>query len=405
MISQPTLKKIQETYNALKPIVKHTPLIHSKSFSDMAGCNVYLKLENLQSTGSFKIRGAYNKIRLIKDTDKRRRIVCASAGNHAQGVAFAATKAGIKSTIYMPAFSSPLKVIATKSYGGEIVLSGVTFDESYKLAREYEKQSNAIFIPPFDDNDVIAGQGTIGIELLQDLDKIDAVIIPIGGGGLISGIAISLKEINPKIKIYGVEAEGAAAMQISIKENKLKAFPKMNTIADGIAVKTPGNINYDIVKKYVDDIVTVSDHEISLAVYYLLQRAKSLTEPAGATSLAAVLFQKIKLPGKNVVCINSGGNIKMDLLQQILEKSLLENNLRMKIELVLPDMSGKLNEVITVLDKLRANVHEIVHDRNTATVPVGFVKIIVSFHVQQEDQMDQIKSELKKRKLKYKILK
>ena len=399
------LDHINEAYDALKPVVKHTPLVASKSFSEMAGCKIYLKLENLQATGSFKIRGAYNRIRTIDDSEKAKGVVCASAGNHAQGVAYAATRAGIKSTIFMPSFTPALKVIATKSYGGEIRLTGATFDEANSAAREFERKSGALYVPPFDDERVIAGQGTIALEIFQDLKNIDAILVPIGGGGLISGIAYAVKAMNPGVKVYGVEAEGAAAMKFSVDSGEIKPFENIHTIADGIAVKNPGLKTFEVIKNYVDGIVTVSDDEIALTVYHLLQRAKNLVEPAGAVGLAAAFNRKLDLEGKNVVCIISGGNIRMDLLQQIIEKSLLDSGLRIRMELIIPDVPGKLNEIVSVLNELRANIFEIDHDRSASKVPVGYVRVTISFHVQQDNQVKAIKTEFKKRNLQYKMLK
>ncbi len=400
-----TLNDIQKAYKALKPVVKHTPIVTSKSFSEMAARKIFLKLENLQSTGSFKIRGAYNRIRTIAEKDKRKGVVCASAGNHAQGVAYASTQAGIKSTIFMPSFTPALKVIATKSYGGQIRLEGASFDEAKNAALEYVEKSGGLYIPPFDDDLVIAGQGTIGLEILKDNPDIDSILIPVGGGGLIAGVAIAIKENNPKIKIIGVEAEGAAAMKNSIDADRVMPFENVHTIADGIAVKTPGQKTFEIIRKYCDDILTVSDNEIALTVYHLLQRAKLLVEPAGAVGLTAAIYRQGDIKSKKALCILSGGNIRMDLLQQILEKSLLQNNLRIRMELIVPDVPGKLNDIVTVLQKLQANIYEIDHDRNTTRVPVGYVRLTVSFHVQQQDQIKTIKAEFKKRGLKFQICK
>ncbi len=399
------LQHIQQALETLKPVIKHTPTVASKSFSEMAGRKIHLKLENLQSTGSFKIRGAFNRINAIEEADKAKGVVCASAGNHAQGVAFASTRAGIKSTIFMPSFTPALKVIATKGYGGQVRLAGASFDEAKAAAIEHVEKTGAIFIPPFDDDLVIAGQGTIGLEVLEDVAGVDTVIVPVGGGGLIAGVALAIKLKRPDIRVIGVEAEGAAAMKNSVDLGEVVPFDNVHTIADGIAVKTPGAKTFEIIREYVDDILTVSDNEIALTVYHLLQRAKILAEPAGAVGLTAALYKQAAIEGENVVCLISGGNIRMDLLQQILEKSLLESGLRIRMEIIIPDVPGKLNDIVSVLDKLSANIYEIDHDRNTTKVAVGFVRVTISFHVQQNDQIESIKAEFRKRKLKYKICK
>ena len=259
--SSPALSDIIKAKKLLEKIVKRTDLERSKSFSNMVNAQVYLKLENLQSTGSFKIRGAYNHISRLSPEDKKRGVLCASAGNHAQGVAYAASKLGVKSTIFMPEFAPPIKVIATRSYGANVILKGDSFNDAYEAAMEYLDESGAVFVHPYNHPDIISGAGTIGLEIFEQLDDIDMVFVPIGGGGLISGIAIALKSMNPNIKIIGVEAEGAHSMRVSLDNGVLTPFVSGNTIADGIAVKAPGNLNFEIVKKYVDDVVVVNDNE------------------------------------------------------------------------------------------------------------------------------------------------
>ncbi|MEM4258449.1 MAG: threonine ammonia-lyase [Candidatus Thermoplasmatota archaeon] len=399
-----TLEEISDAYEILKPIVRHTPLEKSKTFSQLTKENVYLKLENLQTTGSFKIRGAYNKIYHLTEKEKKRGVVCASAGNHAQGVAYASALLHVKSTVFMPIYTPPTKILATKSYGANVVLEGKTYDDAYEVAKEYATKNNKVLIPAFNDEYVIAGQGTIGIEVAEDLQKIDATVIPVGGGGLISGIAVALKSLRDNVKIIGVEAEGAQSMKQSLAKNKIDHLKRMDTIADGIAVKTPGDITFELAKKYVDKVVTVTDEEIADALYLLLQRAKLVVEPAGATSLAAILSKKVSFPGKNIVALISGGNINLSLLTQIIEQGMMKNKLLVKISIIVNDKPKFLRDILTVLANLGANVQSISHNRGTTSVPVGYVKISITLQTLGEEQIKTIKKAFDQKKLKYQIL-
>lgn len=399
-----SLDEIKEAHNILKGVVKNTPLEKNRTFSNIIGSNIYLKLENLQNTGSFKIRGAYNKIYHLANEEKNRGVVCASAGNHAQGVTNAATLLDVKSTVYMPIFAPPTKIIATRGYGANVILEGNTYDDAYDAAKKYADGKNLVFIPAYNDEHVIAGQGTIGIEVFEELKDVDVVVVPIGGGGLISGIAIALKHLKPDIKIIGVEAEGAQAMKTSIRKNKIVPLKSLSTIADGIAVKTPGTITFDIIKRYVDDIVTVNDDEIARTLYMLLQRAKLVVEPAGAVSLAALSTKKVVFPDKNIVSIISGGNINLSLLTQIIEQGMMYNNLLTRISVICADKPKVLKDILTILANLRSNVISISHDRCTTSVPVGHVKLIITFQTLGSEQIDVIKKELDKKDLKYELL-
>lgn len=405
MDNAPHLSDIIKAQTVLKKVVKQTPLEHSKTFSKISGANVYMKLENLQSTGSFKVRGAYNKISSLTKEELKRGVICASAGNHAQGVAYAASKLKVKSKVFMPVFTAPLKVIATRSYGAEVILTGETFDDAFAAAMQDVKTCGSTFIHPFNDPYIIAGQGTIGLEVFAQLENINAILVPIGGGGLISGISIAIKHLNPDIHVIGVEAEGSQSMNISIKNGSLKSLSCVNTIADGIAVKTPGEITYDIVKSYVDEIVIVNDSEIARTVYLLLQRAKLLSEPSGAAALAAIMLKKSSLIKGNVISIISGGNINMGLLQQTLEKGMMDENLRARIAVIIPDLAGELKSIVSILEKLRANIHDISHDRSTTSVPVGHVQVTITFNLQDTAQLETIKEELSAREMKYQVLK
>lgn len=400
----PTFKDVKEAYEVLKPVVKRTSLEKSKTFSKLTKTNVYLKLENLQATGSFKIRGAYNKIYHLSKKERERGVVCASAGNHAQGVAHASKLMGVKSTVFMPIYTPPTKIIATKAYGAEVVLEGVTYDDAAEAAKKYAEEKKMTFVHAFNDHQVIAGQGTIGIEIFESLPDVDAVVVPIGGGGLISGIALALKTLKPKVKVIGVEAEGAQSMKKSLEENKIVPLKSINTIADGIAVKTPKEITFDLAKKYVDEVVTVNDEEIANALYLLLQRAKLVVEPAGAVSLAAILSKKVTFPGKNVVAVLSGGNVNLSLLTQIIERGMMKNKLLVKISITALDKPKVLRDILNILANLGSNVQAISHDRCTTAVPVGYVKIIITFQTLGKEQIEIIKKELDRKNLRYQIL-
>ncbi len=400
----PRFSDIIAAQKRLKGIVKHTPLEHSKTFSAMSGASVFMKLENLQSTGSFKVRGAYNKICSLSKEELKRGVVCASAGNHAQGVAYAAKKMGAKATVFMPVLTPPLKVIATRSYGADVVLKGNAFDDALAAAQDYRAESGAVFVHAFDDPLIIAGQGMMGLEIYDDLDSVQDILVPIGGGGMISGIAIAIKNLNPKIRVYGVEAEGAQSMRNALAEGKPVKLNKMATIADGIAVKTPSQLTFDATREYVDDILVVSDAEIAHSLYLLLQRAKILAEPAGVAALAAVLHKKISFRGRKVVPVISGGNINTGLLEQILEKGMMDEGLRARIAVLIPDVAGELKSIIDILEPLRANIDEISHERSITTVPVGYVLVTVTFNLQEQSQLGLITQALSRKGQSYKIL-
>ncbi len=401
----PGYSDIIKAQKQLKGIVKNTPFEHSKSFSAISGANVFMKLENMQSTGSFKVRGAYNRIAGLDKQGLKDGVVCASAGNHAQGVAFAARMLGVKATVFMPVFTPPLKVIATRGYGAEVVLEGDTFDDAMSAAAEFAAKSGAVIVHAFNDPDVIAGQGTIGLELFQSSDTLDDVLVPVGGGGLITGVAIALKEMNPDIRIIGVEAEGAQSMKRSLEKGRPDRLTSMQTIADGIAVKTPGDLTFEGVRKYVDDILVVNDTEIAHATYLILQRAKLLAEPAGAAAMAAVLHRKAGFEDRNVGVIISGGNIYMGLLEQILEKGMMEEGLRARIAVLIPDIAGELKSIIGILVRLGASINDIAHERSITTVPVGFVLVTITFNLRESSQLDNICKALEEKKKSFEVLK
>lgn len=389
------LSDIVSARSTLRGVAKNTTILHSKSFSQMADANVFLKLENMQTTGAFKVRGAYNKLANLSQEEREKGVVAASAGNHAQGVAFSATKLGMQSTIFMPIFTPPLKVLATKGYGANVVLMGDSFDDAFAGSQEYAKEHNATYIHPFNDPLIIAGQGTIGLEIYEQIPDVDAIIVPIGGGGLIAGIAMAIKEMNPKIKVIGVNAAGAASMVGSLKANEIITLPTVSTIADGIAVKTPGSLTFELIQKYVDDVVTVSDTEIAHTAYLMLQRAKILAEPAGVTSVAAALFKKSKLKGMNVVPVVSGGNINMQILEQIIEKGMVEEGLRACIKVIIPDQSGELKKILAIFEGLKVNIYDINHERSSSSVEVGKTLLTIKMNLQNKDQLKTIINMLK----------
>ena len=357
------LRDIKNAAQRLRPILHHTELDLSSTFSSMTGGSIYLKCENRQKTGSFKIRGASNKIASLVEQGQVQSVVASSAGNHAQGVAYAAKKFGIPAIIVMPESAPIAKVQATEGYGAKVVLSGSCYDDAYTKAREICDSEGATFLHPYNDVDVIAGQGTLGIEILGDLPTVDLILVPAGGGGLLSGVAAAVKQLNPRVKVFGVQAEGANAIARSFREKRLITTETASTIADGIAVKAPGDITVDIINQYVDDVVTVSDREISSAILLLMERCKQIVEPAGATSLAAALGGKIDVEGKNVVCLLSGGNIDVSFIQNIIEQGLVARNRRLKFIAKLIDRPGSLVQLLNVLAQAGANVLTVQHDK------------------------------------------
>ena len=374
---------ILEAKRTISKYIKRTPLDLSATFSRMTNAKIYLKLENLQKTGSFKVRGALFKISNLTEEEKKRGVIAASAGNHAQGVAYAASMLGIKSVIVMPIFAPLAKIEATKNYGAEVILYGETFDEALNKALEIAKERGLTFIHPYDDPYIIAGQGTIGLEILEDLRDIDIAVIPIGGGGLISGISIALKKaLGDKVKIIGVQTEAFPSYYYLKRGIAPLKLQRKITIADGIAVKSVGKITKEIIDKIVDDIVLVNDDEISRAIYLLLERSKILAEGAGAAALAAILSGKINVEGKNVVVLVSGGNMDMSLLAKIIVRELVKDKKLVRIAGVIPDRPGSLSKLLAVLAKAKVNIVDIYHNRYSSSIPPGFaeVDIIAEVH-------------------------
>lgn len=356
-------KDVEKAAHRLKNVIHNVQVTSSQTFSEMSNCSLYLKCENRQKTGSFKVRGAYNKLAILKERENVMDVIASSAGNHAQGVAFASKCLGINATIVMPKSTPIAKVQATSGYGANVVLAGDCYDEAYAKAVELQKEKNATFIHPFNDEDVIAGQGTIAYEIFHDLPNVDMIVVPAGGGGLLSGIATYVKAINPRVQVVGVQAEGANAIVTSFQKKKHCASDKVNTIADGIAVLNPGDKTIALINQYVDQMVTVSDDEIAATILLLLEREKQVVEPSGAASLAAVLNKKIDTAGKRVVCVLSGGNIDVSFIHKVVEKGLVTRGRNMKFKTVMQDVPGALEHFCTIVRKQNANIIEVQYDR------------------------------------------
>lgn len=372
-----TLDCIYRASFALKDMIRRTDLIYAPQINPES--QVYLKPENLQYTGSFKLRGACYKISRLTDEEKERGVIACSAGNHAQGVALGATKHGIKSLICLPAGAPISKVEATKRYGAEVCLVPGVYDDAYRRALELKEEKGYTFIHPFDDEYVIAGQGTIGLELLDQLPDIEAVIVPIGGGGLISGIAYALKSLEPSVKVYGVQAEGAASMQRSIARGYRECLSTVSTVADGIAVKEPGEHTFDLCSKYVDDIVTVTEDEICAAILALMEQQKLIAEGAGAVAVAAAMFNKVPIAGKKVACIVSGGNIDVTILNRVISRGLDMSGRSYTVTLDLHDKPGELMGVSAVIARLGGNIISVLHERNTTNSNINacFLRLVM----------------------------
>ncbi|WP_324270155.1 threonine ammonia-lyase [Fusobacterium polymorphum] len=345
----------------LSKVLLETHLIYSPIFSKESGNKVFIKPENLQKTGSFKIRGAYNKISNLTDAEKKRGVIASSAGNHAQGVAYGAKESGIKAVIVMPKSTPLIKVESTKQYGAEVILHGDVYDDAYKKAKELEEKESYVFVHPFNDEDVLDGQGTIALEILEELPETDIILVPIGGGGLISGIACAAKILKPEIKIIGVEPEGAASAYEAIKENKVVELKEANTIADGTAVKKIGDLNFEYIKKYVDEIITVSDYELMEAFLLLVEKHKIIAENSGILSVAAT--KKIKEKNKKVVSVISGGNIDVLMISSMINKGLIRRDRIFNFSLNIPDKPGELAKVVDLIAELGANVIKLEHNQ------------------------------------------
>lgn len=378
----------------LEPILRKTELIESTFFSQEYGNRVFLKPENFQVTGSFKIRGAYYKISKLSDEEKSRGVIAASAGNHAQGVGYAAQMLGVKATIVMPETTPIIKVEATKKFGVQVVLHGDTYDDACRKARELEADNGYVFVHPFDDIDVMLGQGTVALEVLKELDDVDKILVPIGGGGLISGIAMAAKILKPSIKIIGVEPDGACCIARSLDENKVTELKKVDTMADGVAVKKPGDLTFEVIKEFVDEVVTVSDSDILEAILLLMEKHKMITEGAGALSVAGL--RKLAPENKNVVCVISGGNIDISTISAIINRALVSRGRQFCFTVNLPDKPGELLNVAKILADLRANVIKLEHNQSKVMDRFKLVQLEITVETNGHDHVHLIQKELKK---------
>ncbi|MBQ7907154.1 MAG: threonine ammonia-lyase [Clostridia bacterium] len=387
-----TIDNVYRASYALKDVVRKTDIIYAPKLKK--GAELYLKTENLQTTGSFKVRGSYYKISTLSAEEKARGVIACSAGNHAQGVALAAQKNGIKAVICLPDGAPISKIEATKSYGAEVCLVEGVYDDAYKKALELRDEMGYSFIHPFDDEDVIAGQGTIALELIEQLPDLDAVIVPVGGGGLISGIAFTLKTLNPRVKVYGVQSAGAPSMYNSVKDGKIEELPSVSTIADGIAVKKPGNLTYELCSEYVDEIVTVTDDEISAAILALMEQQKLVTEGAGAIAVAAAMFDKIDIAGKKTVCLLSGGNIDVTILSRVIKRGLLMSGRTAQLMIELVDKPGQLKNVSRIIADLGGNVTSVHHERANEGSDVNGCYLRIVMETRNFEHIEQIKKGL-----------
>ena len=393
-----TLDKIYKASHVLRSVIRKTDLIHAPLVNPDS--EIYLKTENLQITGSFKVRGAYYMMSQLTEEEKARGVIACSAGNHAQGVALAAAKNHIKSLICLPDGAPISKVEATKSYGAEVCMVNGVYDDAYKKALELKEEKNYTFVHPFDNEDVIAGQGTIGLEILEQMPDVEAVIVPIGGGGLISGVAFAIKNLNPNIKVYGVQASGAPSMRNSIRDGKIECLDHVSTIADGIAVKEPGEHTFQYVSQYVDEIVTITDDEISAAILALIERQKLIAEGAGAASVAAAMFNKVPIQGKKTVCLVSGGNIDVTILSRVIKRGLLMSGRTSMLNIELLDKPGQLKLVSEIIADMGGNVISIHHERASEGSDVNGCFLRITMETRDFNHIQQIRDALTKAGLK-----
>lgn len=389
-----TLQSIQAATARIRDSIYVSPFSRSETFSKLTGNEIYFKLDNLQITGAFKERGALNKILLLSEAESRRGVVAASAGNHAQAVAYHSTKRGISAEICMPLTTPLVKVSATRAFGAEVILAGSNYDESCQEALRRCQEHGRTFVHPFDDEAVIAGQGSAGIEMLEQQPDIDVFVVPIGGGGLISGIACAVKELKPSVKVIGVETSKLPSMKAAVERHGPVTLPGKVTIADGIAVRRAGEVTFPLVRKYVDDIVTVDDEEIANAILLLLEKEKTLTEGAGAVATAAVAQHKIPFKDKKVAVFVSGGNIDVSLLSRIIERGLVKDGRLLRLRIHLPDHPGSLQRLAQVIAEHKANIVETMYDRSHFGVLLGDAVIDITMETRGPDHIAEIRAAL-----------
>ncbi len=386
------LDKVYRAAYVLKQVARRTDVIAAPGVAP--GVDLYLKTENLQVTGSFKLRGAYYRISQLPREDLAHGIIACSAGNHAQGVALAATRLGVHSLVCMPDGAPIMKVENTRRLGAEVRLVKGDYDDAHDEAVRIQQETGATFIHPYDDEDVIAGQGTIGLEIMDQLDGVDAVVVPVGGGGLISGVALAVKSLRPECKVYGVQAAGAASMANAFHDGKMETLDSVSTFADGIAVRTPGDVTFKMVQKYVDDVVTVTDDEIAAAILALMERQKLVTEGAGAAPVAAVMFHKLPLEGKRVVCVVSGGNIDVNILSRVINRGLAMSGRKVTLGVKLTDKPGQLQQVSGIIAELGANVVSVDYDLTDPDLPISSCTLRIGMETRDQAQIDQIRERL-----------
>ena len=384
-----TLKEFKEARSVLSGVIRNTSLVYSTAFSKATGNHVYIKPENMQVTGAYKIRGAYYKISTLTEEEKAKGLVTASAGNHAQGVAYAAQQAGVSATIVMPTTTPLVKVNNTKDYGAKVVLHGETFDDAAELAAKLSAEEGLTYVHPFNDPAIATGQGTISYEIFQDLPDVDVILVPIGGGGLISGLAYAVKHLKPSCQVIGVQAAGAASMVDSLEAGHILTLPSVHTIADGIQVKTPGDLTFEMCRQYVDKVVAVSENEIAGAILSVLEKQKLVAEGAGAVGIAAAMYGKVDLQGKTVCALLSGGNVDVTMLERIITRGLAKAGRTANFATVLPDQPKTLATLLNIMSDMGVNVLEVNHERGNLKAPVGscVVHLLVetrdALHVQQ----------------------
>ena len=399
----PTYDDIVHVQSIQGKEIRKTSIIHSPTFSRLTGSEIYLKSEYSQKTGSFKIRGAYYKIKSLSEEEKKKGVVAASAGNHGQGVAFASSLDNIPCTIVMPKSASPAKVSATRGYGAKVILEGSDYDESWSKAKEIAEKSGATIIHAYDDPQIIAAQGVIGLEILEDMPDVDEIYLPIGGGGLAAGVLIAVKTKNPNVRVIGVQSTSYPAMKKSFDAKKLQSVDGERSIADGIAVKNPGKNTFEIINELIDEIVLVDDSQIIKTMFLLMERMKIVVEAAGAVSLA-YLLEKKPSPGKKIVSIMTGGNIDMYLLGQIVDKGLAQMGRLLKISILLPDRPGALKELVDEISSVNANIVEVVHDRLSSDINAGSAGVTLSLETEGKENADELIKHLKKKNIQFKLL-
>ncbi|MDD6161075.1 MAG: threonine ammonia-lyase [Oscillospiraceae bacterium] len=387
-----SLDKIYRAAFVLRDVARQTDLIRAEKLCP--DVELYLKTENLQRTGSFKLRGAYYKISQLTEEQKAAGIIACSAGNHAQGVALAATKMGIKSVVCMPDGAPISKVEATKALGAEVCLVPGAYDDAYEKACQLQRETGATFIHPFDDEDVISGQGTIGLEILDQLPEVEAVVVPIGGGGLIAGVAYAIKNLRPDVKVYGVQAASAPSMFNSLQEGHPATLSGVSTFADGIAVKRPGDRTYDLVSQFVDEVVTVSEDEIAAAILALIEKQKLIAEGAGAVATAAVMFGKLPVEGKKTVCLISGGNIDVNILSRVITRGLVTSGRTTTLQIALEDKPGQLVGVSSIISRCGGNVTSVHHERSDANMAISSCFLKIGMETRNFEQIEEIKAAL-----------